>query len=215
MDPHKPFHVAVGTKNPAKIEAVKLGFTKLFPKTECTVFPVEVDSQVGVQPYGFESTIQGAINRAKNAYSSVFKTHSKTITQLGIGIEAGMIPVPLTSTGYLDYQFCAIFSSNGAISIGSGPGFEYPPKIVEKLMNDPDHHEIGTIIAEISGISNTKEKEGAIGLLTKNIFRRAEILQYSVVSALLPIKSSRSLFCIILFIHNLTSPSSPYSVIFI
>ena len=197
MDSQKLFHVAIGTKNHAKIEAVKLGFTKFFPEIECTVFPVEVDSQVGVQPYGFESTIQGAINRAKSAYSSVFKTQSKTITQLGIGIEAGMIPVPLTSTGYLDYQFCAIFLSDGSISIGSGPGFEYPTKIVDKLINDQNHHEIGTIIAEISGIANAKENEGAIGLLSKNVFRRAEILQYSVISALLPIK------ILIFILHNL------------
>ncbi len=189
MDSYEHFHVAVGTKNPAKIEAVKLGFTKLFPDIECTVIPADVDSNVGVQPYGFESTIQGAINRAKNAYSTVFHTHIHTSFQMGIGIEAGMIPVPLTSTGYLDYQFCAVYFSNGSLSVGSGPGFEYPAKIVDKLLNDPSHLEIGTIIAEISGIENTKENEGAIGLLTKNIFRRADILQYSVISALLPLKS--------------------------
>lgn len=189
MVTQKSFHVAVGTKNPAKIEAVTIAFAKLFPEIECTVEFVEVDSLVGVQPYGFESTIQGAINRAKNAYLSKFTTNTEEFSQLGIGIEAGMIPVPFTSSGYLDYQFCAIYYSNGSISLGSGPGFEYPTKIVDKLMNDPNHHEIGTIIAEISGISNMKEKEGAIGLLTKNIFRRAEILQYSVISALLPLKN--------------------------
>ncbi|TFG18826.1 MAG: inosine/xanthosine triphosphatase [Promethearchaeota archaeon] len=189
MHSHKLFQVAVGTKNPAKIEAVKLGFTKLFPDIECIVIPADVDSNVGVQPYGFESTIQGAINRAKNAYFAIFDTPIHTGIQMGIGIEAGMIPVPLTSTGYLDYQFCAVYLSNGSISVGSGPGFEYPAKIVDILLNDPNHLEIGTIIAEISGIENTKENEGAIGLLTKNIFRRADILQYSVISALLPIKS--------------------------
>jgi inosine/xanthosine triphosphatase len=189
MRSQKPFHIAVGSKNPAKIEAVSIAFSKLFPEIECIVDSVQVDSQVGVQPYGFESTIRGAINRAKNAYMSLFSAHSEKFSQLGIGIEAGMIPVPLTSTGYLDYQFCAIYSSNGSVSIGSGPGFEYPMKIIDTLVNDPDHHEIGTIIAEISGIENMKEKEGAIGLLTKNIFRRADVLQYSVISALLPLKS--------------------------
>ncbi|MHA1452622.1 MAG: inosine/xanthosine triphosphatase [Promethearchaeota archaeon] len=189
MDSPKLFQVAVGTKNPAKIEAVKLAFSKMFPEIECIVFPIKVDSHVGVQPYGFESTIQGAINRAKDAYFSVFNKKSKTNIQIGVGIEAGMIPVPLTSTGYLDYQFCAIYISNGSITVGSGPGFEYPAKIVDKLLKDPNHHEIGTIIDEISGIANTKEHEGAIGLLSKNIFKRADILQYSVISALLPIKS--------------------------
>ena len=183
------FQIAIGSKNPAKIKAVKLGFSTLFPEIECRYYPILVDSQVGVQPFGFEPTIQGAINRAKNAYTSAFNDHTENTTKFGIGIEAGMIPVPLTRTGYLDYQFCAIYQSNGSVSIGSGPGFEYPLKIVEMLLKDPSHHEIGTIIAELSGIDNTKENEGAIGLLSKNTFQRSDILQYSVISALLPLKS--------------------------
>jgi inosine/xanthosine triphosphatase len=188
MESYEIFHVAIGSKNPAKIEAVKLAFKALFPNAECTFFPVQVESGVGVQPFGFEPTIQGAITRAKNAYRSTFDSKSKGIPRFGVGIEAGLIPVPLTSTGYLDYQFCAVYQSDGSISIGSGPGFEYPSNIVEMLLKDPSHHEIGAIIAELSGVENMKEQEGAIGFLSKNTFRRAEILQFSVVTALLPIK---------------------------
>jgi inosine/xanthosine triphosphatase len=185
----KKFHVAIGTQNSAKIRAVELGFRKLFPNFEYKAFPVKVDSQVSIQPYGFESTIQGAINRAKNAFSEVFQGKPESVILLGVGIEAGMIPVPLTKTGYLDFQFCAIFQANGVISIGSGPGFEYPKRIVDTLIHDPSHQEIGTIIESITGIKNTKENEGAIGLLTKNIFQRADILQYSVITALLPLRN--------------------------
>ena len=191
MDSTEKIHVAIGSKNPAKIEAVRLGFKKLFPDLNCAFFPINVDSGVGVQPFGFESTIQGAINRAKNAYVSVFKSPTEEIHYFGVGIEAGMIPVPLTNTGFFDYQFCAVYQSDVNISIGSGPGFEYPQSIVSKLLHDPSHHEIGSIIAELSGIENTKENEGAIGFLTKNTFRRADILKFSVISALLPVKSSK------------------------
>ena len=94
-------------------KAVEFGFRKLFPKCEYKAFPVKVDSHVGVQPFGFESTLQGAINRAKNAYFKVFSDKEENEIQVGIGIEAGMIPVPLTNTGYLDYQFCAIVRADG------------------------------------------------------------------------------------------------------
>jgi inosine/xanthosine triphosphatase len=187
MDSHEIFHIAIGSENPAKIQAVKLGFKKLFPDTNCLFFPVQVDSGVSVQPFGFQSTIQGAITRAKNAYKSKFKSKSDGIRHFGVGIEAGMIPVPLTKSGYLDYQFCVVYQSNESISIGSGPGFEYPAKIVKILREDPSHHEIGTIIAELSGIKDIKKQEGAIGFLSKNTFIRAEILKFSVITALLPI----------------------------
>lgn len=187
MESIKALHVAVGSKNPAKISAVKLGCETLFPDLACTYQSIEVDSGVAVQPFGLETTLQGAINRAKNAFSAIIPMDKRYC--IGVGIEAGMIPVPLTKTGYLDYQFCAVYQPDGSVSIGSGPAFEYPMHIVKMLLNDPSHTEIGSIIAQLSGIPNAKEKEGAIGYLSKNTLHRAEILQYSVIMALLPLKS--------------------------
>ena len=183
-------HVAIGSQNTAKIEAVKKCFEILFPDFEISYYLVKVDSGVGVQPIGFDSTIKGAINRARNAYSSQFRSTLENISCIGIGIEAGLIPVPYTKTGYLDYQFCAMYQSENSITIGSGPGFEYPSKIMSMLLEDPNHSEIGTIIAELSGIPNIKEWEGAIGLLSRNTFNRADILKFSVISALLPLKNA-------------------------
>jgi non-canonical (house-cleaning) NTP pyrophosphatase len=60
---------------------------------------------------------------------------------------------------------------------------------VKILFDDPAHNEIGTIIDFISGMKNTKENEGAIGLLTNNVFQRVDVLQYSVITALLPLKN--------------------------
>ena len=100
-----------------------------------------------------------------------------------------MIPVPYTKTGYLDFQFCALYRQPDNVSIGLGPAFEYPKKIVETLLNDSTHDEIGPIISKFSGIPNSKEKSGAIGYLSENILTRSDILKYSVIMAILPLKS--------------------------
>ena len=181
------FHIAVGSQNPAKIEAVRLGFKTLFPRSQVDITPVDVDSEVGVQPFGMETTIQGAITRAKKAFISKFGEIKEKFS-IGVGIEAGMIPVPFTKTGYLDFQFCAVYQNSGEVSIGLGPAFEYPQKIVDMLLKDPDHHEIGSVIAKLSGIPDAKEKKGAIGLLSDDALHRSHILQYSVIMAVLPLK---------------------------
>ncbi|MBN2154907.1 MAG: inosine/xanthosine triphosphatase [Candidatus Lokiarchaeota archaeon] len=185
------YQIAIGSRNSAKIKAVKKAFFLLFPHTTCVFYPIEVNTGVAVQPFGLDSTIQGAITRAKNAYKTIFSSESSSSTQLGIGIEAGLVSVPYTATGYLDFQFCALFQADGSISIGSGPAFEYPQKIIDNLLSNSEHHEIGTIIEELSSIPNIKQKEGAIGFLTDGVLERSDILQYSVIMAILPLKNPK------------------------
>ena len=75
--------VAVGSKNPVKINAVRNVLLNIY--FEVNVTGVDVDSEVPPQPFGKDETIQGAVNRAKNAYSNDF--------DLSIGIESGLMEI--------------------------------------------------------------------------------------------------------------------------
>lgn len=55
--------VAIGSKNPAKVGAVKLAFDTMGIAAE--IVGVEVESGVSAQPFSDEETIQGAVQRAK------------------------------------------------------------------------------------------------------------------------------------------------------
>ena len=59
--------VAVGSKNPVKIEAVRLAFKTAWPRKEWAVEGVEVDSGVPDQPMSDEESICGARNRAQRS----------------------------------------------------------------------------------------------------------------------------------------------------
>lgn len=72
-------HVAVGTKNPCKIDAVVRAFKEVF-STESREIDIfisthNVDSGVRDQPFGDEETKQGAKNRAKLAYQSALSIY--------------------------------------------------------------------------------------------------------------------------------------------
>ncbi|MCP4764556.1 MAG: inosine/xanthosine triphosphatase [archaeon] len=180
-------HVAIGTQNHAKVEAVKKSFDFFFPNVIKEYHSVNVNSEVGDQPIGLDDTINGAINRAKNAFNMTFnKIINNNDLHLGIGIEAGMIPIKQTETGYLDFQFTAIYQQNKRISLGCGSAFEYPSIIIKEILNG-NAKEIGDVIEKISGIKDIKKKEGAIGLLTNNRLIRADILSQGILMALLPI----------------------------
>lgn len=167
--------VAVGSENPVKVGAVKRVMRKLIGHVK--VVPVKVDPGVPRQPVGAEETIKGAINRAREALT-------RTGADLGVGIEAGLVKVPATMTGYMDFQYCAIIDKDGWITIGCGPGFEYPPRVVAMVLGEK--MEVGEVMSQLTGIENLGRKQGAIGYLTHGMINRRRLTEISVIMAMIP-----------------------------
>ena len=163
--------VVVGTENPAKLKGVEKAFGKFFEKVE--VVGKAVNPEVPSQPFNSE-TIRGAINRAKKAYSDEF--------DFSVGIEAGLFRVDNTFSGYVDFQVACIYNGK-TFTIGFGPGFEYPKKVVEEVLKGK---EVGDVMDEISGIENLGEKFGAIGFLTRRKVERSDLTEIAVTMALIP-----------------------------
>lgn len=168
--------VAVGSKNPAKIEGVRRAFIKFFGGVE--VIGIKVDSGVENQPFNNE-TIAGAVNRAKNAYSDKF--------DFSVGIEAGLFKFPSTLTGYIDFQVACIYDGK-KYTIGFGPGFEYPPTVVKEVVYG---REVGKVMEKITGIDNLGKKHGAIGYLTKKKVVRRDLTEIATTMALIPWVNSK------------------------
>jgi inosine/xanthosine triphosphatase len=164
--------VIVGSKNPVKINATKNILEKIYGKTE--VIGVNVDSRVPHQPFGKEETIQGAINRAKNAYSNDF--------DLSVGIESGLMDIPNSITGYIDLQWCAIFDGD-KITLGVSAGFEYPPSVIEEVLKGV---EVGDVMDEVTGVDNLGQKTGAVSYLSKGILDRTENTEQCILTAMIP-----------------------------
>jgi len=163
--------VVVGSLNPTKIEGVRKAFKQYFEDVE--VEGLSISSGVSSQPFN-EDTVRGAINRALNAFSEEF--------DYSVGIEAGLFSFELTLTGYIDFQVAAIFDGD-YVSIGFGPGFEYPPYVVRRVLKGT---EVGDVMDELTGIKNLGEKTGAISYLTKGIIQRSELSRIAVTMALIP-----------------------------
>ncbi len=163
--------IAAGTGNPAKIEGAKRAFEKFFHDVE--IVPREVVSCVSDQPFGAE-IIEGAVNRAKNAYSEEF--------DFSVGIEAGLFELPFTLTGYIDFQVACVYDGE-RYTIGFGPGFEYPPRVVREVLSGK---EVGDVMEILTGIKSLGKKQGAIGFLTKNAVTRSMLSEIAVTMALIP-----------------------------
>ena len=186
--------IFVGSINPVKINAVKQVFSIIFPKKNITVKSLDVSSEVSNQPIELNNVVKGAVKRAQNAlekakkiFPTYFENEDKEKDEqiFSIGIEAGLVSIPFTISGYLDYQFCAIIDKTGKISIGSNSGWEYPSEVINSIINNRDL-EIADIMAKISGDNEIKHRGGAIGYFSKGKLKREELTRQGIFMALIP-----------------------------
>ncbi|MBI4392707.1 MAG: inosine/xanthosine triphosphatase [Euryarchaeota archaeon] len=164
--------VAVGTKNPAKLAAVKNAFAHYHANV--IVKGVGVSSGVPEQPFA-QDTLKGAVNRARAALDS-------TGADLGVGIEAGLFWNPLIKD-YLDVQFCAIVGKRGGLTLGHGPGFAYPPRVVKDVAAG---RSIGEAMARLTGVFGIGNSMGAVGWLSSGALDRTRLTETAIICALIP-----------------------------
>jgi inosine/xanthosine triphosphatase len=166
--------IGVGSMNEVKVEAVRICFEKFFGGAD--IVPVSVE--VPPQPIGFEETLRGAVIRALEALESAD-------ADLGIGIEAGLIKIPYTITGYVDQHICAIVDADEKVTLGFSMTLEFPEIAVRKILSG-QAREAEEVMEEISGIREIGRKGGAVGYLTRDHVRRIDLCVQAVTSALIP-----------------------------
>jgi len=165
-----PLRVKVGSANEVKISAVKKVLEPLYGLIE--IEGVDVPSGVPEQPKS-EEVLQGAINRAKAAIGDA---------HLGIGIEAGLFWHEAIQS-YFDVQFCAIVDSAGRVTVGHGPGFCYPPAVIEQVKQGKS---VGDAMLHLTGIKSIGRKTGSVGYLSKDLINRTTLTEMAVITAFIP-----------------------------
>ena len=162
----------VGSKNPVKLNATKNVLKRIYD--DLTVSSIDADSEVPDQPFGMDQTVEGAVNRAKNAFKEEF--------DLSVGIESGLIEVPHTITGYIDIQWCAIFDGHH-ITMGASSGFEYPPAVIKQVLAGV---EVGAVMDQVTGVDDLGQKKGAVSHLSHDMLNRTENTEECVLTAMIP-----------------------------
>jgi inosine/xanthosine triphosphatase len=163
--------IAIGSTNPVKCNASQHVLSALYPQAEFV--SVSVESNVRVQPIGDEETRRGAFNRAQAAMQS-------SDADMGIGLEGG---IQETEFGMFTCAWAAIVDREGRIGIGGSSCIRLPDSVADLVRQGA---ELGTAMDQLSGQHNTKQGEGAIGLLTNGLSSRQEAYEALIRMALAP-----------------------------
>ena len=166
----KPVRVAVGTKNPSKLEGVRAVCGKLFPRFR--LLGVSANSAVSEQPFAKE-TLNGAINRAVEA-------QKKGRADYGVGLESGLFE---HYGRHFDFQWCAVFDGEN-VTLGCSMGFEVPEKIVGLVKRK--RVDMGKAFEELTGIKEIGREKGAINFLSRGVTERKYMSEQAFLCAMIP-----------------------------
>lgn len=170
-------NVIVASNNPIKIQAARTAFEKMFPGQTFAVKGVQAPSDVKDQPDSEEETYQGAVNRATNARALAPQA------DFWVGLEGGIEQRgdEMASLGWM-----VVLDNNGKMGKARTGLFFLPPKVAQLIR---EGKELGEADDIVFGKTNSKQANGAVGLLTHDLITRSGYYEEAIILALIPFKN--------------------------
>ncbi len=168
--------IVVASTNPVKQNATLRAFRRMFPQQVWDLLGVAVASGVADQPLSDAETLQGARQRAQRARAA----HPQA--DYWVGIEGGVQPA---GEDLLSFAWVVVLDAQGREGRARSGTFLLPPAVARLVRQG---YELGAADDRVFGQSNSKQKMGAIGLLSQGVLDRTALYEHAVLLALLPFK---------------------------
>lgn len=171
---NETLEVVVASLNPVKQWAARHAFEQAFPEQEIKVSGLSVASGVRDQPLTDEETLRGAQQRVAGARRLL------PDADFWVGLEGGVAEVP--SLGLQAFGWMCVQSPTQQHSARSG-SFPLPIAAVARIAGG---EELGPIMDELFQAHNSRQKGGAVGLLTNGLVSREALYVQPLIFALIP-----------------------------
>lgn len=168
--------IVIASKNPVKIQAALNGFKRIFPQEDLKAISISVTSGVRDQPRTEEETLQGAKNRAREAAAQLPEA------DYWVGIEGGVTEIDREMAAFA----WIVVRSKDLTGKGRTGTFFLPHQVASLIRQGKELGEADDIVFDKV---NSKQKEGAIGILTENVLDRAQYYEHAMILALVPFKN--------------------------
>ena len=166
-------HIVVASTNPVKVQAALQGFKRIFAREEFHVTPLPACSDVSDQPRSDAEALQGALSRAQHARQQL------PTADYWVGIEGG-----IQDEGSDMSAFAWVVILGVDLQGKSRTGTFYLPPAVAELVRQGK--ELGEADDMVFNRLNSKQENGAIGILTGDVIDRMQLYQQAVILALVP-----------------------------
>lgn len=169
--------IVVASKNPVKLDATQESFMRMFPDEAFEIVGVSVGSGVADQPSTDGETYDGAFNRAKNARAAM------PDADFWVGLEGG---IEEKKHDMEAFAWMIVIAKDGRVGKGRTATFFLPSQVAELIRQGKELGEADDIVFKKE---NSKQANGAVGLLTHDVLTRRTHYIQGMVFALVPFKN--------------------------
>ena len=164
--------LVVASKNPVKVQATQKAFEDVFKKP-VELIAVDAPSGVSEQPKSDKESIQGALNRLEAAREQVVDA------DYYVAIEAGIEDGP---EGMMSFSWQLVLHKEAIAKTKTQTIFLAEP-LAELIRQG---YELGHAIDKVFDKKNSKQKQGAVGVMTEGLLTRERLYYDAIVLALIP-----------------------------
>ncbi|MFN2455682.1 MAG: DUF84 family protein [Pyrinomonadaceae bacterium] len=186
MNKPRSMKIALGSERAAKVEAARAAATRIANIDEAwhdaEIIARSVDTSAPAMPLTDEQSMQGARERALATKHLLLE--EGTSAQIYVGLEGGFHTVTLDKRQHTFLRGWAFATDGETESYGASPSISVPEHLAQRVIKD--RIELGIVIDEIAGERDVRSRQGAWGVLSKDLLTRAMSFELALLAAFAP-----------------------------
>ena len=178
--------IALGSDRAAKIMAVRASVARVAaidPEwADVNVVARRVETSAPAMPLTDWQLMEGARERALAVRDSLFSRRLEA--DIYVGLEGGFHSISVGGEWHTFLRGWAYATDGEKSAFGAAPSISVPATMVKRVVEG--RKELGTVIDEVTGGRDIRSKQGAWGVLSRDLVTRSMSFELALIAAFAP-----------------------------
>jgi len=178
--------VALGSDRAAKIMAVRASIARVATIdsswSEATVLARRVETNAPAMPMNDWELMQGARERALAVRDLLRK--QRRDADIFVGLEGGFHSISIEGEWHIFLRGWAYATDGKSGTFGATPSISVPASLAKKVIEGKQ--ELGLVIDQVAGVTDVRSRQGAWGILSRDLVTRSMSFEVALVAAFAP-----------------------------
>ena len=178
--------IALGSDRAAKIMSVRAAIGRVAEVdsrwADVSVVARKVQTDAPAMPLNDWQLMSGARQRALAVRDILVQ--QKLAADLYVGLEGGFHSIQLEGEWHTFLRGWAFVTDGSRGSFGMSPSISVPDAIVESVVKGK--RELGEVIDEVAGMRDVRSRQGAWGVLSRDLLTRSMSFEAALIAAFAP-----------------------------